>query len=291
MLRISRFNQVCRYISISSVRTQNKELTKTTEREHAISGVEKKPQRLPLVKNFFLGKVDSDLMAYPEAIYENEQQVKVNQLRAAYKDFLETNIFENPDDVNNVRKLQEFGCFRSTSPLVTETMFSINEAESKYLSYSTFLSNHQHVMRSINEIGDATLKLKYIPKLESGELIGAPCLFESKRSDDIKKAFNTQAKFRDDTNKWILNGEKAFILLSPAHKDSSLFLVVTSVESKDHVGDFKEGLMTFVVEGSQPGVNLLGVDETLGASEKAFNQVSVTFKDVEVDACKFNTIN
>lgn len=281
----SRYNQVYRRISTSSVRWQGGELVKSRERDDAIRAIEKKAQRLPLVKNFFVGRVDTELIAFPEAIYENEQQQLMNQRRKSYDDFLETNIFNNPDDVNNVNKLKEFGCFRNTSPLLTEALFSVNECEAKFLSYSSFLNNHQQVLRLINDFGDASQKLKYLPQLEAGDLIATSCFFEVKLSGVNNKAFNTEAKFRDGSGEWILNGKKSFVLVSPAHQSSSLFLVIASNESTDHVGDYKDGLIALLVDSNSPGVSITP-EETIGCSEKTFNQVTVSFKNVTLDRCR-----
>lgn len=279
-----RINQAYRQITTSSVKWQGGELTKSRLQDDAIRAIEKKAQRLPLVKNFFVGIVDTELIAYPEAIYEIEQHQLTQQRKKSYEDFLETNIFVNPDDVNNVNKLKEFGCFRNTSSLMTEKLFSVSECEAKFLSYSTFLNNHQQVLRLIKEFGDEDQKLKYLPQLEAGDLIATPCLFEIKRPAKNNKAFNTEAVFKDGTGEWILNGEKSFVLTSPAHK-SSLFLVIASNESKDLVGDYKDGITALLVDSSLPGVSVIS-EETIGFGEKAFSQVTVSFKNVMLNSCK-----
>ena len=279
----SRVNNIYRHISTSSVIWQNRELVKSHDRDDAIRTVEKKPQKLPLVKNFFLGIVDTELLAYPEAIYENEHLNSATQRKKTYVDFLETNIFSNPDDVNNINKLKEFGCFRNPSSLVTESIYSTSEPESKFLSYGTFLNNHQQVLKLINEFGEASQKLKYLPKLESGDTIAVPCLFESNPPAKNNKTFSTEVIFNDSNNEYILNGGKSFVLISPAHKDSTTFLVIASHETVDRLGDFHEGLIALLVDGSLPGVTISGVDNTIGFGEKVFNQVTLSFKDVSLD--------
>lgn len=259
---------------------------KPRERDDAIKTIEKKPQRLPLVKNFFIARVDTELMGYPEAIYENDDLDMAKQRKKEYEDFLETNIYNNPDDLNNIRKLKEFGAFRTRSSLVTESMLSFNEPESRYLSYSTFLSQHQQILKLIYDYGNEYHKLTYAPKLETGELTAVPCFFETSAFKTGKKIFNTAAKFKDSKDKWILNGEKSFVLLSPAYMDSTLFLVIATIETTDYKGDFSEGITTMLVDANSPGVTISRVDKTIGFAEKVFNQVTVTFKDVEVDKSK-----
>jgi hypothetical protein len=282
----TRINHICKHISTTSFRCQGSEVIKARQQEDGIRAVEKKPQRPPLAKNFFLARIDTDLLAYPEAVYENEQQNKMKQRRDDYADFLEKQIFDNPDDLNNIQKLKEYGAFRSPSVIETETMFSVCEPESKFLSYGTFLSNHRQVTKIIKEFGDSNQQLKYLERLESGEMIATPCLHELKISKDHHKTFITEVKYRDPNDPGLLNGEKSFVLMSPAHKDSTLFLVVASVETTDHKGDFLEGLSVLLVDGSMPGVTISSVDKTIGFGEKVFNQVTVSFKDVQVERCE-----
>lgn len=282
----SRVFHICRHISTTSSQWQGGELVKKMERDDAIRVIEKKPQRPPLVKNFFAHRVDTELIAYPEAIYENDHQLAVNQRRKEYADFLEENIFKTPDEVNNIRKLKEFGAFRMSATLTTETIYGNSELEAKYLSYNTYLSNHQSVIRLLYELGEESQKLKYLSKLDSGELIAVPSLFETKSTGNSKKTFTTEAHYTDKTNQWILNGEKNFVFMSPAFKDSTLFLVIAQTETVDRIGDFMDGLVVLLVDGSLPGVSISGVDQTIGIGEKPFNQVTVTFKDVALSECK-----
>lgn len=283
-----RLYRITRHISTSSARWQGNELVKSKDRDDRVRAVEKKPQRLPLVKNFFAQRMDTDLMAFPEAIFQTEHLNSVNRWKQEYEEFLDENIFKNPDDVNNIRKLKEFGAFRMNTQLVTESLYGFSELEAKYLSYSTFLNNHQQIAKIVSNFGDASQKLKYLPKLDEGELIAVPCVFEPKAFGSGKKTFATEVKYKDDPEQWILNGEKAFVLMSPAFKDSTLFAVVASIDTVDHIGDFKEGLTMLFVEGNLPGVSISKVDQTIGFGEKLFNQVTVSFKDVVLDKCKFN---
>lgn len=256
------------------------------EQEYAIRHVEKKPQRLPLVKNFFVAQVDTELLAFPEALYENEHLAQVKQRKQIYDDFLATNIFANPHDVNNLRKLKEFGCFRSSSSLVTEALFGYSESEASYLSYGTFLNNHQQVLRLVKEFGDSSQKLKFLPMLENGDFTAVPCFYEARGGTNSKKAFLTDAKYKDNDETWVISGEKSFVLMSPEHKSETMFLVIASAESVDHLGDFEETLIAFLVDGSLPGVEVSKVDETIGYGEEALKQVTVTFNDVVVQKCE-----
>lgn len=259
---------------------------KAKERDDTIRIIDKKPKRLPLVKNFFAHRVDTELIAFPEAIYENDHMNMVNERRKEYEDFLEANIFSNPNEVDNIRKLKEFGAFRMTASLMTEITYGASELEAKYLSYNTFLNNHQQVLRIVNELGTENMKLKYLPKLESGELTAVPCLYESKSTGNNKKTFTTEAKYSDKTNEWFLNGEKNFVFMSPAFKDSTTFLVVAQTETVDHLGDFLDGFSVLLVDGNLPGVSITSADQTIGFKEKLFSQVTVKFENVALPECE-----
>ena len=275
-----------RSISRTSTQWQSGELAKVQEKDDAIRVVQKRPPRPPLVKNFFLGLMDTELVAYPEAINENEHHSIIQKRKKEYEDFLEGNVFNNPDDLDNIKKLKEFGCFRNYGALMTDSIYRNSESQGKILSYNIFLNQHQQIIKLVDQFGDAAQKLKYMQKLETGGLIGVPCPFEAKSSPCGKKTFAATAKFKDDSDEWIVNGEKSFILMSPAHKDSSLFFVLAMAESVDRKGDFSEELMTLLVDGDSPGVSITSVDETIGYDEKAFNQVTVKFDNVALGKCK-----
>lgn len=282
----SRINQVCRHVSKSSTTSQGGELTKVKEQDDAIRAVQKKNQRPPLVKNFFVGQIDTDLIAFPEPIYEPEHKQIIDRRREEYKSFLDANIFNNPDDANNIRKLQEYGSFRNYSALTTDAMYRNSEPQGKLLSYNTFLNNHQQVIKLIDTFGDGNQKLKFMSKLETGEFIGIPCLHESKKDSEGKKLFSTEAKFKDATDEWVINGEKAYVLLAPDQFKSSLFLVVARADMVDYKGDYQDSIVTLLVDGSTPGVKISGVDTTLGYDGKLFKQATISFENATVPNCE-----
>lgn len=282
----SRINQVCRHVSKSSTTSQGGELTKVKEQDDAIRSVQKKNARPPLVKNFFVGQIDTDLIAFPEPIYESEHKQIIDRRREEYKSFLEANIFSNPDDANNIRKLQEYGSFRNYSALTTDAMYRNSEAQGKLLSYNTVLNNHQQIIKLIDTFGDGNQKLKFTSKLETGEFIGIPCLHESENDPEGKKIFNTNAKFKDATDEWIINGVKSCVLLTPDQLKSSLFLVVATADSVDHKGDYLDSIITLLVDGSTPGVKISGVDTTLGYDGKLFKQATISFENATVPNCE-----
>lgn len=277
---------LCQRISTSAILLDQKEVVKRNDDDYSIKEVQKKPTRLPLAKNFFLGRVDTELLAYPEAIYENDYLARVKNHRDVYEEMLNEYVFKNPDDKNNIDKLKDLDSFQIPPLLLTERLLRLTEVENKHLSYSTFLNNHRNVIKLISDFGDSNQKLKYLPKLEIGDFIGVPAVFEYGRSVHKEKLFNTEAKFKDNIDKWILNGEKSFTLISPVNFESSLFVVLASTESEDRKGDIQDSFTIFLVEGNSPGVTVSRVDNTIGMKEEAFNQVRIGFKNVELDKCE-----
>lgn len=277
---------LCHRISTSATSRKSNELVKKRDDDYSIKEISKKPARPPLVKNFCVGIVDTELIAFPEAIYENDYLAKVVEYRQEYARLMDEHVFSNPDDKKNIEKMKDFNSFGTTPLLTTEELFRMTEVENKHLSYSTFLNNHRLVMKLLNEFGTEAQKMKYTQKLENGDLIGFPAVFEMERSTEKVKFFKTEATFKESIEKWVLNGEKAFSLISPVNFDKTLFLVLASTVSEDRKGDLSDIFTVFIVDGSQPGVTVSRVDKSIGLKEDAFNQVRVSFKGVELDECK-----
>lgn len=262
-----------------SSQTKKQESSVTENIRASDSGVlrshKKKPKREPLVKGFFVGKVDKDLLAYPEVVLD-EDLVALYKNTNSYRNFLDEQIVSSDSDFNSkveaLKAGDSFGFDVSQSYggrgyLSTETMFG-NEAEAENLSFCNLLNNHRSVTQMITDQGTDNQKLKYLPKLASGELIGTVGFFESTPAD--KKAFNFRAKFSDKDNSWTLKGEKAFVVNA---QSSSLFLVFAATESIDHIGDYKDCISAFLIEGDTPGISFLDADKTFSSTEVSQRKV------------------
>jgi acyl-CoA dehydrogenase family member 9 len=278
--KIVKINNIHRCISSTTVRTKSAEVTQYSEKHDAIKVPGKKPQREPLAKNFFLAKIDAELMAYPEAFYENDVLNKAKLRKSSYEDFFATNIDANLNDETNIQKLKEFGSFYCTHALTTDRLFSHSEPESKILSYNYFISTHQLIAQTLTDHANEQLKLKYIPKLSSGELKGVLCFMEHKPCNIENRPFNTTAKQNEDQS-WVVNGEKSYVLLNDL--DSSVLLTVASIDSKDKLGDYQEKAALFLIDGRAPGVSISKVSETIGFNDQPFKRVTVKFDNVLVD--------
>ena len=123
--------------------------------------------------------------------------------------------------------------------------------------------------------GSEEQKLKYLPKLVSGEWIGAWGLTESNTGSDAMRMKTTAVK---DGNEWILNGTKNWI----THGLSGDVLVVLVRTGK--LLD-SNGITAFIVEKGTPGFSAVKIKDKLGvrASETAeliFDNVRIPQENV-----------
>jgi short-chain 2-methylacyl-CoA dehydrogenase len=89
-------------------------------------------------------------------------------------------------------------------------------------------------------------KLEYMPRLCSGEMLGAFGLTEPEAGSD---AGNTQTRARLDGDEWVINGSKQFI--TNAGTDISGLVVITVVTSAD--GERRREISNIVVENGTSG--------------------------------------
>ncbi|HTQ11288.1 MAG TPA: acyl-CoA dehydrogenase family protein [Fimbriimonadaceae bacterium] len=109
-------------------------------------------------------------------------------------------------------------------------------------------------------------KSRYLPKLASGEWIGAYCLSEPNSGTDALSVL-TRADRRN--GKWVLNGTKMWISNA---KWAQFFLVMAKVDG--------ERLSAFLVERDFPGLSISREEHKLGL--KASSTARLLMEDVEV---------
>ena len=122
-------------------------------------------------------------------------------------------------------------------------------------AHNTLCANHIYLF------GNESQRSKWLPKLTSGEHIGAWGLTEHNTGSDAK-GMNTTAKKQGDS--WVLNGTKNFI----THGKSGHIAVV--VARNGEKGDSR-GMTAFVIERGTPGFGYGKKEDKLGmrASETA----------------------
>lgn len=145
----------------------------------------------------------------------------------------------------------------------------VGEALGPAGSYSVAQSNHTCIATlPITYFGTPEQKEKYLPKLASGEFIGAYCLTEPNAGSDALAA-ETTAKLNGAGTHYILNGTKMFIT-NAAFSDT--FIVYAKVDGT--------AFTAFIVEKDFLGLSLGAEEQKMGI--KGSSTRAVIFEDCEV---------
>jgi hypothetical protein len=120
--------------------------------------------------------------------------------------------------------------------------------------------------------GNDAQRQKYIPKLASGEWLGAWGLTEPGSGSDAAGARTTAVRKGD---RWVLNGNKTFIT-NGHYADVSVVIAVTDKSQGTH------GLSAFIVEKGTPGFRPGKKENKLGL--RASDTSELIFEDCEIPA-------
>jgi alkylation response protein AidB-like acyl-CoA dehydrogenase len=131
-------------------------------------------------------------------------------------------------------------------------------------AHTSLCSNHIFVA------GNEEQRRKYIPKLATGEFIGAWGLTEPGSGSD---AGGARCSARRMGNKWVLNGTKTFIT-NGRYADVAVVVAVTDKTAHTH------GLSAFVVEKGTKGFRAGKKEDKLGL--RASDTSELVFEDCEI---------
>jgi len=149
----------------------------------------------------------------------------------------------------------------------------VGEALGNAGGYSVAHSNHTCIATfPITYYGTQAQKEKYLPKLASGEYIGAYCLTEPEAGSDAMAA-RTTAVLNGAKTHYLLNGTKIYITNA---QFSDTFIVYAKVDG--------EHFTAFVVEKDFPGLSLGPEEKKMGI--RGSSTRSVIFEDCEVPVDK-----
>jgi acyl-CoA dehydrogenase family protein 9 len=148
----------------------------------------------------------------------------------------------------------------------------LGQTSSHDSSTSLTIGAHSSIgMKGLLLWGTDAQKLRYLPKLASGEMIAAFCLTESGAGSDAA-AVRTKATKNADGG-WTLSGEKIWITNGGIAQFYTVFART----------DTPEGKMTaFIVEAAWPGVSHGPHEDKMGI--RASSTTTVAFADVRVPA-------
>lgn len=209
-------------------------------------------------------------------------------MRKMVRDFAETEITPYIDKMEAgmfpkevLKKMAEIGLMGITIPEkyggagmdFTSYIIAIHELSRVSATIGVILSVHSSVgTNPILYFGSEEQKQKYIPKLASGEYLGAFCLTEPSAGSD---AANQKTKATRKNDHYIINGSKVFIT-NGGEADTYIIFAVTNPEAG------KEGISAFIVEKDTPGL-IIGRDEhKMGL--RGSRTVQLTFEDMKVPA-------
>jgi len=180
----------------------------------------KLPFREPLLKNLFMGQVDNELLAFPEAISRDDLNNLYNEIETTrqYFNSVDSDTIDQtrliPKSV--IEDLKNLRLFANDIPqvhggrgfFISETCFS-SEPEAEDLNIASILNAHRTVVQIINDYGTEDQKNRYLSKLAKGDLVASIAIFESDLAEE--GLFLTKAKLDETKNSWLLNG-KNFII-------------------------------------------------------------------------------
>ncbi|WP_102273584.1 acyl-CoA dehydrogenase [Cytobacillus massiliigabonensis] len=155
----------------------------------------------------------------------------------------------------------------------TSYIIAINELSKVSATVGVILSVHTSVgTNPIVYFGTEEQKQKYVPKLATGEYLGAFCLTEPSAGSD---AGSLKSKARKDGDHYIINGSKVFITNGG---EADIYIVFASTNPE--LGS--KGISAFIVEKDTPGL-VIGKDEHKMGLHGS-RTVQLSFEDMRVPA-------
>jgi len=136
---------------------------------------------------------------------------------------------------------------------------------------STVMSVHNSVgCMPILAFGTDEQKQRFLPRMASGEWLGAFCLTEPQAGSDAS-ALKTRA--RKDGGRYVLNGTKQFIT-SGKNADVAIVFAVTDPEAG------KKGISAFIVPTDTPGYRVASIEQKMG--QHLSDTAQIVFEDLEL---------
>lgn len=180
-----------------------------------------------------------------------------------------------------LKKMGELGLMGITAPAeyggaemdFTSYIIAIHELSKVSAVMGVILSVHTSVgTNPILYFGNEDQKKKYVPKLASGESIGAFCLTEPSAGSD---AGSLKTKAVRDSDHYVLDGAKVFIT-NGGEADVYIVFASTNPEAGSR------GISAFIVEKNTPGL-IIGKDERKMGLHGS-RTVQLTFENMRVPA-------
>ena len=229
---------------------------------------------------FLVKETDPQSVFIPEDMTE-EQQMVLEMCR----DFIKNEVHTTPQKIENqvglLDKAAELGLLGSHIPEEYGGMEMDNNTNTIILdgmggaggSFTTSYAAHTGIgMLPILYYGTEEQKLKYLPRLSSGELKASYCLTEPGSGSDALAA-KTRADLTEDGKHYILNGQKMWITNAGF---SHVLIVFAQVGGDKFTG--------FVIDKDTEGISLGAEEDKMGIKGSSTRQVFFENVKVPVDA-------
>lgn len=245
-------------------------------------------------KALFSGVILEDLV-FPYPKMNPEEAENVEMIIDTYNKFAADNIDAAEIDRTStipqpvIEGLKELGYFGLNTPEeyegfglgatgYTKALSGVAHLDS---SVSLLLGAHQSIgIKALNLFGNEEQKKKYLPKLASGELIGAFCLTEPGAGSDAA-GIKTRAVRNEEKQCYILNGSKIWI----TNGGLADFFTVFAKETMTINGEEKEKITAFFITTESAGISRGKEEDKMGikgssTTEIFFDNVEVPFENV-----------
>ncbi|XP_065215704.1 complex I assembly factor ACAD9, mitochondrial-like [Planococcus citri] len=269
-----------------------------TIRTAALKPLKKEPPRPPFVKTLFSGRVDTNLLAYPEVL--GERRLK---LLDANTEILKRMVSEhvNPKEsdticdipektIELIRNLKLFGMSAPAKYGGLELTHTERARMYEVLSEDPSLAAmifSQEVLghKLINQYGNDHQKEKYLRKLASGKSFVAYCANEQESGADVASMSTYAVRSSDGfiingSKVWVMNADKADVFIVFARiKEGNQSLNRYYSEENEKEGDFDvDDIGVFLVDKQTPGITVGERKDTLGV--RGLHMCDVEFKNV-----------
>src|SRR5256714_1761223 len=247
------------------------------------------PQALGFAKGLLAGHFVSDwMMPYPRI--PDAQQKQLDQTLTQLRAFLDANLdpaeIDRQADISRkvIDGLGRVGVLGMTAPAeygghgfsqLANTKI-LEEIGTRCASTSVFVNAHHSIgIRALLLFGTHEQKQKWLPKLCTGEWLGAFALTEKEAGSDAANV-QTTATPSEDGSHYVLNGEKRYIT-NTAIAEVLTVMARTPVPGKPG----KEAITAFLVTPDMPGFELIdGRMEKMGIRGTATGRFAL--RDVKV---------
>ncbi|MEQ6389170.1 acyl-CoA dehydrogenase family protein [Bacillaceae bacterium S4-13-58] len=230
--------------------------------------------------SFLVDKTSPNDAFFPEDLTDEHLMIK-----STAKKFVENEVLAAQEQIENqdfdtvvglLRKAGDLGLLAHSIPeaygglgLDKISKGIVGEQVGGSGSYGVAHSNHTCIATlPITYYGTPEQKSKYLPKLASGEYIGAYCLTEPDAGSDAMSG-KTTATLNETGTHYLLNGTKIYITNAIF---SDTFIVYAKVDGQHFTA--------FIVEKDFPGLNLGPEENKMGI--KGSSTRSVIFEDCQV---------